>query len=146
MKSVTVLIGAVIVILLMAAVMVSVTDFRTDSFQDTFDVTTGGGETTAPVVLSQDLFNDATYNVSAISSNLTADTPAAASYVTATNTLTVSGLDADLTRRLTVTYRIDGLEDYIGAGVAAGLWPLLIILGVIAIVAGAMYNAFKSGD
>jgi hypothetical protein len=96
-------------------------------------------------VLVESLYDSATSRVS-VSSNVTADAPIASSYVSATKTLTVIGLDADTTHRLTVTYEIDALDLYPGAGVGAKVWPMMLILGVIGIIAGAVYSATRHGD
>ncbi len=142
MKPVLLAIGALIIILLAPSMLASVDDFLTNDHEAIYDVITAPAATTADVVFVESLYDSATSRVS-ISSNVTADAPIAASYVTATKTLTVSGLEADNTHRLTVTYEIDGLDLYPGAGVGAKVWPLFIILGVIGIIAGAVYSAVK---
>jgi len=145
MKTTAMIIGAVIIILLLGAVVTSLFDFRTDEQTDEFNVTTGGGVTTADLVLSQDLYNDATVNAN-VSSNLTADAPIASTYTPGTNTLHVIGLQASDSRRLTIDYAIDGLTDYLGVGIAASTLPLFLVLGIIGIVAGAVYVATRGGD
>ena len=143
MKSVVLLIGACIVILLLGAVMTGVNDFRMEDQVATYDVTTGGGVTTADVTLTEALFGGETYNA-AVSSNITGDTPLASAYVAGTKALTVSGLDASSTRRLTVTYKIDAQDAYPGAGLGASVIPVMIILGCIGLVAAAAYSAIRS--
>lgn len=145
MKSVLLIIGAVIVIILLPATLTSIDDFRAKDQIATYNVDTGGGVTTATVTLVEDLFNDLTANVT-ISSNSTDDAPIASSYSSTTNVLTVSGLIASESRQLTVTYKIDALADYFGAGTGARVWPLMLVLGVIGIVVGAVYNATKHGE
>ena len=144
MKSATMIIGAIIIILLLAATLTAINSFRMADYEEPHNVTTTGN-TTADIVLSQSLFNSETYNV-AVSSNLTDDAPVPSSYVSATKTLTVSGLKTNDSRRLTITYKIDSLDDYYAVGIAARVWPILLGLGVIGLIVGAVYNAMKHGD
>ncbi len=144
MKAVTLVFAAAILIMFAPAVLTSVTDFRTTEQTESHDVLIADITlTAADIVLSQDLWNDATYNVE-VSSNITADAPVATAYVPATNTLTVSGLDDGYDRRLTVVYKIAALDDYIGADAGAKVWPLMLILGVIGVIAGAVYNSVRN--
>jgi len=146
LKTAALLIAAAIILLFLPAVITSLDDFRLESQIDPFSVTTASA-TTSAVTLSQDLYNDDTVNVDSVSSNYTLDNPIASSYASATNALTVSGLSANVTRTLTVTYEIDALTDYTGAGTATKVVPVLMILGVLCIVGGAGYNAFsRRGD
>jgi hypothetical protein len=145
MKVAALMISAVIVIMLLAAAITSIDDFRMTDQADPFNVTTGDNVTTATVTLSQELFGDETRNAS-VSSNLTSDAPIASSYDDDTQVLTITGLTASESRRLTITYSIDALTDYWGAGIAARMWPLILIIGVLAIVVGAVYAASHRGD
>lgn len=145
MKSVLLIIGAVIIIILLPATLTSINNFRSADYEEPHDVTTTNPDTTADITLSQTLFNGKTYNV-VVTSNITADAPIPSAYVSATKVLTVSGLETDATRRLTVAYKIDGLEDYVGASLGAQVWPLMLALGVIGIIVGAVYTATRHGD
>ena len=145
MKPVTLLLGAVVIILMMAAVLTAVNDFRMTEYEESHVATTGGAETTYDVTLSQELFSDETYNA-VVTSNVTADAPIPSSYASATQILTVTGLEASETRLLTITYQIDSLEDYFGASLGARVWPLMLVLGVIGVIVGAVYNATRHGE
>lgn len=145
MKTVALLIGAVLLVLLMPAAITSIDDFRQSDYENQFDVTTGVGETSASVNLSQELFGDETANA-VVTSNITSDAPIASSYVGSTQTLTITGLAASETRRLTVDFKIDALTDYFGAATGAQVWPLMLILGVLGVVAAAIYSAVRRGD
>lgn len=145
MRSVPLIIGAIVVILLLGAVMTSITAFRTDDYSDLFISTTGGGESTESVILSQELYDSATYNVISISSNNTLDAPLPYSYAAATHTLTVSGLNTADSRLLTIDYRIDGLSEFPGAGAGSATLPMFLILGVIGAIVGAVVSASRSG-
>lgn len=145
MKAASNLIAAGILILLLPAMLLGIDQFRLTDQVDPFTADTGGAETTANVTLSQDLYNDETRNAE-VTSNVTADAPIASSYVSATNVLTVTGLQADTAHYLTVTYKIDQLGDYYGAGAGAKVVPVLLILGILCIVGGAGYQAFRRGE
>lgn len=145
MKAVSLILGATIIILLMGAIIGAINDFRMADFSEDHIVTTAANVTTATVTLSQDLFGDNTVNA-LVSSNVTADAPIANAYTAATNALAIIGLDDGVTHRLTIDYKIDGLWDYPGAGLAAKMWPLFLVLGVIGIIVGAVYTATKRGE
>ncbi len=76
----------------------------TDIYSESFSVTTGAGETSADVTLTEALYDDnTTYVISATSSQGT-DVPAIGAYNAATQELTITGLSASLTRTLSVSY------------------------------------------
>ena len=145
MKAASNLIAAGIIILLLPAMLLGIDQFRLVDQVDPFTVDTGGAVTTANVTLSQDLYGNQTRNAS-VSSNVTADAPIASGYVSATNVLNITGLQDSAAHYLTVTYSIDRLGDYFGAGVAAKVIPVLLILGILCIVGGAGYQAFGRGE
>ena len=141
MKAATNIIAAVIIILMLPAMLLGIDDFRLQDQADPFVVASGA--TSANVTLSQDLYSDDTINVSSITSNTTGDAPIANSYTSATNVLNITGLDSGSSHYLTVTYSVDRLGDYFGAGAGAKVIPVLLILGILCIVGGAGYQAFS---
>jgi len=136
------IIGAVMVILLLGAAMTGIRDFRSSEYTELHNVTTGGGVTTASVNITQDLFDSET-SYATISSNVTTDAPIPSGYTPATNTLAISGLVASQLRQLTIVYRYGQLGDYFAADLGARTWPLFLVLGVIGVIAGAVYSAAK---
>jgi hypothetical protein len=145
MKAATLLIAAGIILFFLPGILLSLDTFRLEDQVDPFVVTTAAGVTSANITLSQDLYNDETRNAS-ITSNLTTDAAIAFSYTSATNVLLVTGLTADASHYLTVTYSIDALGDYYGAGVSARVIPVLMVLGIMCIVGGACYQAFGRNE
>lgn len=145
MKAMSLIIGAMVVMLLFGAVLGAVNATRMVDFQEQHDITTAAAETTADVVLSQDLYGDKTSNVN-VTSDLSTDAPIAFTYVSDTQTLTINGLDDDATRRLTLTYKIDNLDDFLGLGIAIKVWPTFLILGVIGIIVAAVYTGTRRGE
>ena len=136
MKAGALIICAVIVILLMPGVLSAVNDFRMTDQTDEFNVSIGD-DTEDSVTLSQDLYDDETRNA-AITSNLTTDAPIASTYTTATNALLVTGLTGNTTRRLTIVYKLDALSAYTGAAIVTKVWPMMLILGSLAIIVAAV--------
>jgi len=147
MKSLMLLLGACVIILLLAAVVVGVQDFRSEDYTEAHGVvTTAAGVTSANITLTQDLFMDRTSEVQSVTSNLTSDVPLSASYTSATNRLLVSGLVASETRTITVVYKIGRLDDYYAVEMASRTLLTFLILGVIGLAAGAVYQATRRGD
>lgn len=143
MKTAALLIAAVIVILLMPATLISIDAFRLTDQEDEYNVTTAAGVTAYNATLSQELFGDNTA-LASVSSNLTTDAPIASSYDN--QVLNVTGLTADASRRLTITYSRDNLGDYWGMGTVARVWPLMLGFGVLGIVVAGVYNATRRGE
>jgi len=144
MKSVMLLLGAVVIILLLPAVLPSIQDFRSDSYEEAHGVvTTAAGVTSANLTLAQDLFLDENSQVTSITSNVTADVPLVSTYTKANDRLLITGLIAGTTRTLTVTYNTPVLGDFYGADLGTRVFPIFLVLGVIGIVAAAVYNATK---
>ncbi len=125
MKSVIILLTAMVLVLFLPANLTSINDFRSRDYVEPHNITTAS-ETTAAVTLSQSLFSSQTANV-ALVSNDTSDAPIPQTYVSSTKILTVIGLAPNITRQLTVTYKIDALTDYLGAGIFAKIWPALLL-------------------
>ncbi len=142
MKSLSLIIGAVCVILLLSGALAAINDFRATEVVEQYDVTTGAGVLSENITLVHELFGDNTLSAS-IASDSTNDTPIAYSYTSATQVLLVTGLDAGQSRRLTITYDTDGLWDYPGASLTARMWPLMIGLGIIGLVAAAVIVAVR---
>lgn len=145
--------GSVIVGIIMVAVMFvlfpivmdSTHSLQTDEYvQSEAAVATGAGVTAADVVLDEALWDDATASVISITSDEVTDVPVANTYTAGTQTLNITGLAADDSRTLTITYEYDGLTDYTGMGAMVAVAPLLLFLGVIGAVVGGLYVGFKN--
>ena len=104
-------------------------------------VTTGVSEFSADVVLDEELWKSRTTSVTSITSDNGSDDPVADSYVEATQTLTVSGLAESDTRELTITYEYDALTDYTMMGMLVSWAPVLLLLGIFGLIAGALWTA-----
>ena len=143
MKPIMMVLGAVIIILSLAAVITAIQDFRSDAETETHAVTTAAGVTSANITLEQDLFLDDNANVSAISSNLTSDTPRASTYTAASNRLLINGLTASGSRTITLTYSYGVLGNYYTADVASRAFPMFLVVGVFGVIAAAVYTGTR---
>ena len=144
MKSASLLFAALFLILMLAGMLAAGNEFRSLEYTAPYIVTTGGGVTTADISLSQELFSDATANA-IITSNDTDDAPIPFAYVHATKVLTVSGLAASTTRNLSIVYRIDALTDWPGASLVFRFMLMLLVVGIIGLIAGSVYQVTRSG-
>ena len=140
MKSVMLILGACIIILLLSAVIPAINDFRSEEYTESHGVvTTGVGGTTANLTLTQDLFLDENSEVESVTSNVTNDVPLVSTYTSATDRLLITGLVASTARTLTVVYNIPSLDNYYAVDIATRVIPLLLVLGVFGLVAAAVY-------
>lgn len=125
------LVMVIVALLWMLPVTQAIYDFRTDVREDNFTVTTGAGEFTADVILFRPVYDDDDETISALSSIAT-DTPAIDNYNPATREVTISGLDENSTRVLTVFYDVDALALHPAISLIMDLLPLFWILILIA--------------
>jgi hypothetical protein len=143
MRSVQMVLGAIVIILLMGATLAAINLFRMEDYTATYNnVITAPGVTTGNTTLTQPLYDEDVALVS-VSSNDTNDAPIPTTYTKATRRVDYIGLTESTTRSLTVTYSIDRLRNYLGASIASSTWPIFLILGVIGIIAGAVVWAVK---
>lgn len=118
-------------------------DAATDSQTDTANVTTGVGESEADMTLTLELFSDNIGYIDSATSGNVADNPIVESYDGDTGNITISGLNADDWRIMTVTYDADATEDYTGMAAYSKMMPTLMVLLLIGIVAASFYQLFK---
>lgn len=144
MKAVVLIFAAIVMIGFLPLTIESINDFRSRDYTAPYIITTTASSE-ADIILSQPLFSGATANV-VLASNITADAPIPITYVSATKTLTITGLALNSVRNLSVVYKIDALTDYFGAGVVARIWPAVIILGIISLIASAVYVGTRRGE
>ena len=145
MKSLSLIIGAVIVILLLSGVLSALNAFRSTDIEASYDVTTAANVTTSSITLAHELFGDNTVSAE-VTSNITTDAPIPYSYTASTKALLVTGLEASNTRRITIDYLTDGLWDYPGASLTARMWPVMIGLGIIGLIIAAVVAATRRGE
>ncbi len=139
MKAVIMIFGAILLIIFTPWVLDSLREFETDDYSADYIEATGAS-TSVDVALSQEVWGDETYNIT-VTSNLTEDAPVPISYTHATKVVTVSGLAENTSRRLTINYKIDALAPYVGAGVGAKMLPIVVLLGILGCIGGAIYTA-----
>ena len=113
---------------------------HTGDVLDTFEVTTGAAVTTADVVLTYDLYEGDVSNVKSITSTEPTDVPVANTYTVATRSLNITGLTAEKTRTLSVTYLTVSTNVYTGLGSIVKVAPLIVFVGLLASGGFAMYK------
>jgi len=117
-------------------------DYRTDLRTDTFRSTdTAVGVTSANVTLLKVLYDDDTEEISILSS-ISADVPAFSSYNTTSRQLNMSGLSANTTRTVYVSYDVDALESSEAIATFIGYLPLLWYSVCILFPMGAIASLF----
>jgi hypothetical protein len=142
MKAIGVLFGVGLFILFLGvAIMPSLTNFRGLEVVAPYNVTlTGSDNTTATIVLANEVLDDNKVNIDVISPDED-DAPVAFDYVSATRRVTINGLAPDTARQLSIVYkvpRLDGATD-----MAARFTPTILIIAGIAIVAGSVFVGVK---
>ncbi|MDD5338160.1 MAG: hypothetical protein PHG35_01945 [Dehalococcoidales bacterium] len=145
MKAISLIIGVCIVIGLFGSVMAGLLSFRSTEYTEPHVVTTGAGVTSASVVLTQSLFDDSTAFVT-ITSNNTGDAAVPSSYTSATRTLLVGGLLESTAHYLTITYSYGSLGSYWASDISSRAVPVLLIIGVIGVIGGAVYGSYRRNE
>lgn len=116
-------------------------DFRTKLREDTFNVETGGGVTTANVTLTKVLYDDDTDTID-ILSDISEDTPLFGSYYVPTRALAMTGLAVSSNRTITVTYDIDSLGGSGAINTLVDIIPWIWMLVIIAFAPAALFAIF----
>lgn len=110
----------------------AVYDFETKLRTEEFTSPTAAGVTAANVTLGKPIFDDDTSTLDFLS-DLSTDTPAysASSYNSTTRLFTTSGLTANTTRVLTISYDVNALEGFDAIVLIVDRWPFIWLLLVI---------------
>lgn len=134
------------IILLFLPISTGVYDFRTDVKEDSFTVTTGAASTNTTVSLNKAVYDDDTSTIE-VQSDLSTDVPLFSSYNATTRATVFTGLTADSTRTLTVSYDYDALEgsDAINNIVGQVQWWWLLSILMLPLAALIMIF-YKKGD
>lgn len=128
-------------ILFMIPISAAIYDFRTDLREDTFTSPTGVGVTTANVTLLKPVYDDDTETIDFLS-DLATDIPAYSSYNSTSRQLGISGLTANTTRILTVSYDIDALQGSDAINTVCNIIPYIWMLCIIAFPMAALLAIF----
>lgn len=127
------------VILWLLPIPQSVYDYRTDPRTDTFSITTGLGVTSGSAVLRKPIYDDDIMTL-VFSSNNSGDSPLYSSYNTTSRLVDFTGLAANTTRALEITYDINALESNGALENMAGIEPwLYYIILILFPIAGLIY-------
>lgn len=139
--------GFLIVVIAVVCFMLPFTgaiyDFRTDLREDSFNYTTGIGETTANVTLHKAIYDSDT-DTMALTSDLPTDLPLLVSYNVTNRLVVLSGLIANTARTLGVSYDINALEDNEALDTFLGWIPYIWLILVACLPIAAIYSIIKS--
>lgn len=116
-----------------------------DEYTETTSIITAVGETSHDLHLRHNLYDGSTDWINGVTSNETSDAPAVTidSYISSTGNVTVTGLQADDKRTLTITYSAEGTDDYVGTKQATKAFPALIVIGLIAVIGGVILAIYS---
>ena len=124
----------------------AVYDFRTALRTDTFLTATVVGVTSANATLGDDLYDEDTGSVD-IDSDDTTDTPVANSYNVTSQVLNITGLSANTTRVLEITYAFDALVGFDAINTVVDRFPFIWLLLIIIFPVAAIASLFlRRGD
>lgn len=140
----SVLVGIITIFLLLGPFQPAITQgihgWRTHNTTESFIVATGGGATTANVTLGHDLFQAATGEVIAVSSNIT-ESPAVTGYTESNKHLELASLNAATSRTIAVNYYAETDDTVMRA-----LGPFLSVLifgGCVTAILWGMWSSIK---
>lgn len=125
----------------MLPVVEAIYDYRTMQRIETETVPTAVGVTTGNVVLGVPVFEDDT-DVIDIISDLGTDMPVFGAYNTTTRVVVFTGLTANGTRIITITYLIDALSTVPAVTILMGWLPFIWYLVVVAFIPAALFAIF----
>lgn len=114
----------------------AVYDFRTKVREDNFTISTAVGVTSANVTLLRAIYEDDTATVS-FTSNIT-EVPAVNTYNGTSRQLEISGLSANVTRLLLVSYDTTSLSGALALNTFLNVFPYFWIVLMIAFIASAI--------
>ena len=107
-------------------------------------VATATGNYTANVTLGQSVYNNTASSITGISSNITSDTPTAASYNSTSKSALISGLEGNTSRTLTLAFLIDNPDLDDGMSVFIHLLRWFYIFIIVGLSGGAIYAFFQT--
>ena len=125
----------------MLPVVEAIYDYRTMQRIETETVPTAVGVTTGNVVLGVPVFENDT-DVIEIISGLGTDAPVFSTYNTTNRMVVFSGLTANGTRIITITYLIDALGTVPAVNTLMGWLPFIWYLVVVAFIPAALFAIF----
>jgi len=114
MKKAEIFFAILAILVLLPFLFTGIANARQVTYTQTFPgVTTGGGVTTANVILLKPLFGADVVYVTAITTTVGTDVPAVGTYTSASRTLQVIGLAESETRALEITYGYGRFDAYL---------------------------------
>lgn len=129
--------------LFMLPVSEAIYDYRTIQRIETETVPTAVGVTTGNVILGVPVFDNDT-DVIEITSDSGTDAPTFSAYNTTNRMVIFSGLTANGTRVITITYLIDALGLYVAVNTFLDFLPYIWLLVVFAFIPASLFAIFTN--
>ncbi len=143
MKSLIIIFGTLLLLIAFPSVFLAIDNAITQDTEQSFaGVTTGAGEYAANVTLSRELYGEDEVNVSAVSSNISGDSPTAYSYNSVSKALEITGLAESQDRTLMVDFVVDSTTIPTGTASFIALFRWFYVFLVIGMTGGAVYAFF----
>lgn len=136
------LLFAMIAMVFIPAVVTSSHETITNEYTDTGNITTGVGETSGNMTLTEDLYLDRLASILTLTSTHGADNPVATSYNSTTNILIVGGLIASQTRLITCTYEYNSSDEFPNSTQVMQMVPTMVVLALLALIVGIPMGLF----
>ena len=115
----------------------------TEPYSENFETVTGVGETSAVETLSYSNYFEDLTDMSVTSDNED-DSPAITDYDETDYDTTVSGLNANDSRILTITYAREAHQEFWGTPQLLRLLPFLLIIGLVGLCLWGLYSSWQN--
>lgn len=144
MKVIMMIVGVILGLIFIGSLMPdAINSVITESYSENYETVTGVGETSAVETLSYaNYFEDLT-DMSVTSDNED-DSPAITDYDETDYDTTVSGLNANDSRILTITYAREANQQFTGVSQLLRLLPFLLIIGLVGVCLWGLYSSWQN--
>lgn len=143
MKSLFVVFGVLLLIISLPVFFQSTHDAQVQEQTQSFaGIATAVSVNSANITMAQAVYADNLASITSVSSNITGDTPTAASFNSVSKVLNVTGLVQSNTRTLSVNYEIPSTLLPDGANVFFTVVRWFYVFTIIGMLAGAIYAFF----
>lgn len=145
MKSIVIIFATLLYTIAIPFMFTAIDDMVTDDISQSYALVNTGASTNQSVILSQSLHKNAVAFINSVTSNITGDSPTAATYNSVSKAVLVTGLIQSSNRTLTVNYAI--AKASLPSSATLFLDTLIrwfFIFSVIGLWGGAVYAFFQT--
>ena len=144
MKVIVMIVGVIVGLIVVGSLMPdAINSVITEPYSENFETVTGVGETSAVETLSYSNYFEDLTDMSVTSDNED-DSPAITDYDETDYDTTVSGLNANDSRILTITYAREAHQEFWGTPQLLRLLPFLIIIGLVGVCLWGLYSSWQN--